>query len=369
MSPEEIGLIVNPIAGMGGAVGLKGTDGEDILAEARRRGAAPRAGDRAREALNAVSERDLDIKVVTCGGAMGEEYLEGLDIESEVVYSPQEHTSAEDTRMAAEAMSKRGVGLVMFCGGDGTARDIVGVLGTRVAVIGVPAGVKMHSSVFALSPSDAADLVESFVRTGKVKEAEVMDVDEDDFREGVVSARLFGLASVPDDDAHLQPSKSSYQSGGAEAEAEEIAAFIVDEMEDGVLYLLGPGSTTAAVAKAMGQGKTLLGVDAFEDKERVAADLSESDILGLLGTRPRAMIVVSPIGSQGFVFGRGNQQISAEVIRRVGPENIVVVATPTKLADTRVLRADTGDTGLDHELKGPVKVVTGYKRRKLLSIA
>ena len=365
----EIGLIVNPIAGMGGAVGLKGTDGEDILAEARRRGAAPRAADRAREALKAVSQRKLDIKIVTCEGAMGEESLEGLDFESEVVYSPQEHTTAEDTRMAAEAMSKMGVELVIFCGGDGTARDIVSVLGTRVAVIGIPAGVKMHSSVFALSPTDVADLVESFVRTGEVREAEVMDVDEEVFREGVVSARLFGLANVPDDEAHLQPSKSSYQSGGAEAEAEELATYIVDEMEDGVLYLLGPGSTTAAIAKAMGQEKALLGVDAFEDKERVDADLSESEIMGLLGTHSRAKVVVSPIGSQGFVFGRGNQQISAEVIRTVGLGNIVVVATPTKLADTRVLRVDTGDARLDRELRGPVKVVTGYKRRKLLSIA
>ena len=369
MSSKEIGLIVNPIAGMGGAVGLKGTDGEDILAEARRRGAAPRAADRAREALKAVSQRKLDIKIVTCGGAMGEDSLEGLGFESEVVYSPQGQTTAEDTRMAAEAMSKMGVELVMFCGGDGTARDIVSVLGTRVAVIGIPAGVKMHSSVFALSPTDVADLVESFVRTGDVKEAEVMDVDEEVFRQGVVSARLFGLANVPDDEAHLQPSKSSYHSGGAEAEAEEIAAFMVDEMEEGVLYLLGPGSTTAAIAEAMDQDKTLLGVDAFKDKEGVASDLSEGDIIGLLGTHPRARIVVSPIGSQGFVFGRGNQQISAEVIRRVGLENIVVVATPTKLADTGELRADTGDPSLDHDLKGPVKVVTGYKRRKLLSIA
>ena len=216
---------------------------------------------------------------------------------------------------------------------------------------------------------DVADLVESFVRPGAVKEGEVMDVDEDEFRHGVVSARLFGLASVPDDEAHLQPSKSSYRSGGAEAEAKELGTFMVDEMEDGVLYILGPGSTTAAIARVMGQEKTLLGVDAFMGEKRVGSDLSEAEIFRLMDARPRARIVVSPIGSQGFVFGRGNQQISAEVIRRVGPENIVVVATPTKLADTRVLRVDTGDADLDRELKGPVKVVTGYKRRKLLSIA
>ena len=366
---KEIGLVVNPIAGMGGAVGLKGTDGSEVLAEARRRGAVPRAGGRAAEALRAIAERGLDVRVVTCAGAMGEESLEGLDIDYEVVYVPQGRSTAEDTRTAVEEMARRGVELVLFCGGDGTARDVVSVLGTRIPVVGIPAGVKMHSSLFALSTADVADLVDDYVRTRQSREAEVMDVDEDEFRRGIVSARLYGIASVPDDSAHLQPAKSSYQSGGAAEEAEELAAYIADEMEDGVLYLLGPGSTTAAIAKAVGEEKTLLGVDAFEDRRRVATDLSESDILALLESRPKAKIVVTPIGSQGFVFGRGNQQISAEAIRRTGVENIVVVATPTKLRETPMLRVDTGDSSLDSELRRPVKVVTGYKRRKLVGVA
>ncbi|HIH00490.1 TPA: ATP-NAD kinase family protein [Thermoplasmata archaeon] len=353
---------------MGGAVGLKGTDGAEVLAEARRRGAVPKAGERAAEALKAIARLGLDVGVVTCAGAMGEDSLNGLDIDSEVVYVKKGQSTAEDTRMAAEAMAKRGVELVLFCGGDGTARDVVSVLGTSIPVVGVPAGVKMHSSVFALSAADAAALIDDYLRTGQSREAEVMDVDEREFRRGIVSARLFGLARVPDDSAHLQPSKSSHHAGGATAEAEELATYVADEMEDGVLYILGPGSTTAAIAKAVGEEKTLLGVDAFEDRRRVGTDLSESDILALLEPNPKAKIVVTPIGSQGFVFGRGNQQISAEVIRKTGVGNIVVVATPTKLKETPTLRVDTGDAQLDSILRCPVKVVTGYKRRKLMSV-
>lgn len=369
MVAREIGLVVNPIAGMGGAVGLKGTDGAETLTEARKRGAVARAPARAREALRALAAKGLDIHMITCAGMMGEESLDSLGIDFEVVYVPQTETTAEDTRGALEAIRERDVELVLFCGGDGTARDVLATLGSRVPVVGIPAGVKMHSSVFALTPRNAADLVEGYLRDGRVREAEVMDVDEDSFRKGVVSATLHGLAMVPDDDVHLQPTKSSYGSGGAMEETGELAAFVSEEMEHGVMYLLGPGSTTAAIARALGQDKTLLGVDAYEDGELVALDMSEREILELLKSHTRSRIIVTPIGSQGFVFGRGNQQMSADVIRRVGPENVVVVATPTKLKGTPLLRVDTGDTALDSEFSGPVKVVTGYRRRKLVRFA
>ena len=212
-------------------------------------------------------------------------------------------------------------------------------------------------------------MIETFERSMTSKEAEVLDVDEDSFRDGVVRARLHGIASTPDDSEHMQAGKQSYSSGTAADEAEEIGQYIADTMEPGVTYVVGPGSTTARVAGALGQPKTLLGVDVYRDRVRVLEDATESDILGELGRCGEAMVIVTPIGAQGFFLGRGNQQVSPRVVRAVGLGNIVVVATPSKLASTPVLRVDTGDPALDSELRGGVKVVTGYKRRRLVKVA
>ena len=325
-----IGFIVNPIAGMGGAVGLKGTDGAQVLGEAIRRGAVRKAPDRARETLRALRATDPDIRFLTCAGEMGESLLRDEGFEAEVIHVPDDPTTAYDTRRASEALIESGAELVLFCGGDGTARDIVSIVGTRLPVVGIPAGVKMHSSVFAVTPSDAAHLVQGFLATGALRDGEVMDVDEEGFRDGVVRSTLFGLARVPDDRALLQPTKSSYSGGDAEAEAEELAIFVAEEMREGTVYFLGPGSTTAHVARAMGQDKTPLGVDAYLDGKVIGLDLSEQDILRLIRGHDTVSIIVTPIGSQGFIFGRGNQQLSQKVLRSVGVDNIVVIATPTK---------------------------------------
>lgn len=369
MADRIIGFIVNPIAGMGGAVGLKGTDGAHILGEALKRGAVRKAQDRARETLRALRATDLDIRFLTCGGEMGESLLRDEGFEAVVVHVPDEPTTAHDTRKTIEALAECEAQLVLFCGGDGTARDIVSVIGTTLPVVGIPAGVKMHSSVFAMTPSDAAHLVRSFLATGALRDAEIMDVDEDDFRGGAVSSTLFGLARVPDDDAHLQPTKSSYSGGDAQAEAEELAMFVAEGMQEGTVYILGPGSTTAHIARALEQEKTPLGVDAYLDRKAIGLDLSEEDILRMSREHTLFKIVVTPIGSQGFIFGRGNQQISPKVIRSVGVDNIAVIATPTKVRDTPNLRVDTGDAQLDSEMRKPVKVLTGYKRRTLMRVA
>lgn len=369
MADNIIGFVVNPIAGMGGAVGLKGTDGTDVLDEALKRGAVRKATDRARETLKTLRGMDLGIRFLTCAGEMGANLLKDEGFEAEEVHFPDEPTTAYDTRKASEALIEGEAQLILFCGGDGTARDIVSIVGTRLPVVGIPSGVKMHSSVFALTPSDAAHLVQSFLATGALRDAEVMDVDEDDFRDGVVCSTLFGLARVPDDSAHAQPTKSSYSGGDAEAEAEELAMFVAEVMREGTVYLLGPGSTTAHVARAIGQDKTPLGVDAYLDGKVIGLDLSEQDILRLLPEYDVVNIVVTPIGSQGFILGRGNQQMSQKVVRSVGVDNIMVIATPTKVRDTPILRVDTGDSVLDSEMKRPVKVLTGYRRRKLMRVA
>jgi predicted polyphosphate/ATP-dependent NAD kinase len=208
----------------------------------------------------------------------------------------------------------------------------------------------------------------TFIESRVTKDAEVMDVNEDAFRRGVLESRLYGIALVPDDSPHMQSSKMSYHSGTADDEAAEIGQYIADVMEDGVLYIVGPGSTTAAIARAIGEEKTLLGSDAYLNKKRIVCDGGERDIIAALDSVKRAQIVVSPIGAQGFFFGRGNQQISASVIRRVGTENVIVVSTPSKLRATKSLRTDTGDRGLDDALRGKIRVVTGYKRRRLVDV-
>lgn len=365
----RIGLVVNPVAGMGGPVGLKGTDGEDILREAMRRGGRRQALDRAVAALKSVPRGGAGLSFLTCRGEMGEDALMASGITCEVVCEHGGVTSARDTKAAVNRFVSMAVDLLVFVGGDGTARDVLSETGDRVPIVGVPSGVKMHSAVFVNTPSDLGGLLAVFEQSRATTEAEVLDVDEDSFREGEVRARLFGVALVPDGTGYIQAGKHSYASGSADDEAEEIAQYIVDFMEPGVTYVIGPGSTTARIAKAMCQPKTLLGVDVYRDRVRVRADAAESDLMDELGAHGNARIVVTPIGAQGFFFGRGNQQISPRVIRAVGAKNVVVVSTASKLRDTPVLRVDTGDPGLDDEFRGSIKVATGYKRKKLVSVA
>ena len=365
----RVGFVVNPVAGMGGAVGLKGTDGDDVLREAVRRGARRRALDRAEAALRSISPGMADLSFLTCEGDMGEDAFVAAGLPCEVAYGHGKVTTAQDTKAAVRQFVSRGTDLIVFVGGDGTARDVLSETGDRVPMVGVPSGVKMHSAVFINTPSELGAVLAAFERSRAVKEAEVLDIDEDSFRGGAVRAKLYGVSSTPDSAEHVQAGKQSYSSGSADDEADEVAQHVVDAMEPGVTYVIGPGGTTARIAKMMGQPKTLLGVDVYRDRVRVRADSSEAELLDELGAHKDARIVVSPIGAQGFFFGRGNQQISSRVIRMVGTGKVTVVATPSKLRGTPVLRVDTGDPGLDDEFRGSMKVVTGYRRKRLVKVA
>jgi len=364
----KVGFVVNPIAGMGGAVGLKGTDGDKILREALARGAERVSSQRAEIALRAIKDRGLKVEFVTCSGDMGHKALESVGLKGEVVCRTATPSTSEDTVKAAKAFLTEKVDLILFAGGDGTARDLLGVVGQQIPLIGIPSGVKKHSAVFAMTPDDVAGSMMSFCRAGKTREAEVMDVDEDRFRGGVLQAKLFGYAAVPDDADHVQSSKMTYHSGSAQDEREELGQYVSESIEEGIMYIMGPGSTTESVAKSMGLKKTLLGVDIYKDCDILAEDVSESKILELLGLHRYARIIVSPIGAQGFILGRGNQQLSPRVLRKVGLQNLVVISTPTKLRSTPVLRVDTGDPELDESIRGRIKVLTGYKRKKLARV-
>ena len=282
-------------------------------------------------------------------------------------------TTPDDTEQAARDLVAAGVDLILFAGGDGTARNICSAVGDAVPVIGVPAGVKIHSAVYATTPAAAGDVAALFLheRPGvvRLREGEVMDIDEDAFRENRVSAHLYGYLSVPYARGLTQSAKAGGVAGEERA-LNDVATEVIREMSPGTLYILGPGTTTRTIMTRLGLDKTLLGVDAVCDGAPVGRDLTEADLLRLLEGYPEARVVVTVIGGQGHVFGRGNQQISPAVIRRVGRAGVIVVATQTKLLslEGRPLLVDTGDAGLDADLCGYVKVVTGLGERTMYKV-
>jgi len=354
---RRIGFVVNPIAGMGGRVGLKGTD--DKVEEARRRGAEPRSPDRAREALGRLREESEEIELFTYGGKMGESEAIEAGFSPVVVGRPDgEETGAEDTREAVREFVAEGVDLVLFVGGDGTAVDVADALeelGDETPILGVPGGVKVYSSVFAVTPRAAGRIAATFDRTER---REINDIDEDAYRGGEVETELKAIVSVPVDE-ELQSSK---QIGGGTVDA-LAAAVAADIRDDDAVYVLGPGSTVDAVKTELGFEGSPLGVDVYRDGEVLVRDASESEILDALGERN--VIVVSPIGGQGFVFGRGNDQLSPAVIRR---SEIEIIASKDKLEAISVLRVDTGDSEVDEALRGWRRVRTGKFEQQLLKL-
>lgn len=353
---ERIGLVVNPIAGMGGRVGLKGTDGK--VEEARELGAEMRAPDRAREMLTELKDIAPDVDIVTAGGLMGEEEATDAGFDVDVVVEPDgEETSASDTRNAVRAFLDADVDIVLFVGGDGTAVDVAETLeeeGSQVPILGVPAGVKVYSSVFAVTPEAAAHVAVTFDSTER---AEVNDIDEDEYREGEVHTELRALATVPV--AEERQGSKQLSAGTVEGLAERFA----DEVESGVTYILGPGSTVGTIKDELGIDGSPLGVDVYRDGEVLVKDAAESDILDNLGEKN--VIVVTPIGGQGFIFGRGNHQISPAVIRN---SEVTVVASRRKLDGLGVLRVDTGDSELDEELSGWQRVSVGRYETRLMEV-
>jgi len=354
---RRIGLVVNPIAGMGGRVGLKGTDNK--VEEARRRGAEPRSPARAKEALEHLAGQSESVELYTYGGPMGEREAVEVGFSPVVVGTPAgDSTSSADTRTAVERFVEADVDLVLFVGGDGTAVDVVEALEELDAdtpILGVPGGVKVYSSVFAVTPRAAGRIATTFERT---ETREVNDIDEDAYRGGDVNTELKGLAEVPVGD-EVQSSK---QIGGGTVES--LAAAVAAEIrEAGGTYVLGPGSTVDAIKTELGFDGSPLGVDVWRGGELLARDAGEDAIIESLGERN--VVVVSPIGGQGFVFGRGNDQISPAVIRR---SEIEIVASKQKLSDIGVLRVDTGDPELDERLRGWQRVRVGKFERQLLKV-
>ena len=372
----KIGFLVNPIAGMGGKVGLKGTDG--VVDEARKLGATPiapkKAIDTIKEFLSKYSKND-NIKWYTCSNNMGFNELKEACVKNiEVIFKPKNNiTTKRDTKEACELFLEKKVDLIFFCGGDGTARDIYEVVKDTIPILGIPSGVKMHSGVFGINNSASAKMLYEFIKKRlTIGDAEIMDLDEDLYRKGDWDIKLFGIAKGIVEPTYVQVGKTTFESLSDDSVKDELAEHMVDEMKENpeFLYLMGSGGTVDYIAKKIGVENTLLGIDGVYKNKIVGRDLNEKDILNLLEKYPKAKILLSPIGAQGFILGRGNLQLSPEIIKKIGIDNIIVISTPSKLKSTPFLRVDTGDKKLDKMFaeKEFFMVVIGYRLSRVVKL-
>ena len=367
----SLGFIINPFAGIGGKVGLKGSDGEAIRTEAFARGATPQAIERARIALEAIVDYKDKLNILTASGDMGENLLKDMGFSYQVVHQSQEPSVFQDTIDAAQIMaglndnSDHSIDVLLFAGGDGTARNIYEAVDGAVPVLGIPAGVKIHSGVYAVTPHAAGLVIEKMISQELVSllETSVMDIDEEAFRQGIVKAKQYGEMQVPAEHRYVQATKS----GGREVEElvlQDIADFIIDNMDEDDYYLIGSGSTCAFLMETMGLDNTLLGIDCVHQGQVIASDMTEQAILQLLEQHPQKVkLVITVIGGQGHIIGRGNQQLSSSVLSQLDKDDIFIIATKTKLKELegRPLIVDSDDPQLNQEFAGVIKVITGYE--------
>ncbi len=373
MQPFKLGFLVNPIAGLGGSVALKGSDGVDTAAQALALGATPKANLRASLALQVLLPYKDKIIVYTAANEMGENSARALGFMVEVIYQyAGEHSGPQDSENFVKAIQSKSIDLLLFAGGDGTARNVCHQVDGQFPVLGIPAGCKIHSGVYALTPTAAGRVVELMLNNELVSltDADVMDIDEQAFRKGIVKARRYGEMQIPSQLQYIQAVKS----GGKETDElvlMDIAAHVVELMDE-ELFIMGSGSTVASVMEELAIDNTLLGVDLVQEQQLVASDIIESQLFQAISESKQAVkLVITVIGGQGHIFGRGNQQLSPRIIRAIGKDNIIVVASKSKLQALaqRPLIVDTGDTDLDAMLSGFIPVVTGFHDQVLYPVA
>ncbi len=361
----KLGLIVNPYAGIGGALALKGSDGAKIREEALNAGAEKQAPLKMQKALEECRELFSDIRVYTAEGELGGDIVASLGMQYECVYRQQhEQSEAVDTSLALKKILESDVDLIIFAGGDGTARNVCEIVGTKVPVIGVPAGCKIHSGVYAITPRAAGKVLFQVVKGELVTlmQAEVKDIDESAFRMGKVIAKHYGEMLVPEELRYIQAVKM----GGKESDdlvLSDIAAHVIELMEDEpeTLFVMGSGSTVDAIMGELALPNTLLGVDLVKGQTLLASDLTAKQILSA-SEGQSVKIMITLIGGQGHIFGRGNQQLSPELISQVGKNNVLLVASKGKLErlEGRPLISDTGNAEVDKMMAGPIPIITGF---------
>lgn len=370
----RLGLLINPLAGIGGPLALKGSDGDEIVSKALSMGAECLSSQRAQVTLSQLKEFSDDIEWFTAPSIMGEDCLKQSGFKPTVIGQlAREKTTPEDTQRLAKQLVEQKIDLLLFVGGDGTARNLIDaiaydVIGQQQLVLGIPAGVKMHSGVYAISPQAAARIVQEFLQKKPVSISlqEVRDIDESLLREGQVNSKYYGELMVPNDERYVQQVKNSGELDDSAMQA-EIAAGIVDEMDNDTIYIVGAGTTPKAVMDELGLPNTLLGVDIILGRELIASDLSAAELLDTLATYPYhpVQLIMTATGGQGHVIGRGNQQLSSTLLKKIGKDHILLLLTPNKLAalNGRPLLMDSGDAELDRQWQGWIPIITGYQQQ------
>ncbi len=365
----KIGFLVNPIAGIGGRVGLKGSDG--VVNKAFEKGGVPLSPIKARLFLKKLNYKFFrDVTFLTASKDMGEIFFVEKRLNYKVLYRyNKNYTDFRDTIYAVKKFLDEGISLLVFVGGDGTARDIYSVVKEKVPIIGVPAGVKVYSGVFGYTPYETARLVEKFISNEiRIIEREIIDINEESLRRGHIKIRLYGYAKTISFSNLLQPTKTMYLGEEEEENKEAIARYLFEQVEKDTLYILGPGSTIKKICKYLGLDKNELSVDLYLNGKIIERNVDEKTILKYLERYPHRKIIVTPIGRQGFIFGRGNQEISPLVLKKINREDIVVVATRAKINDLRYLRIDTGDIEIDKKIRGYIRVIVDYNEEKIMKI-
>lgn len=366
MSAKKIGLIVNPIAGVGGKVGLKGSDG--VVEKALKMGSIPRAPEQTLKALKAV-DGNLD-KIFTVAGEMGENIARKAQIDYQIIYYPSStETNGNDTEEAAKAMLDANVDLVVFAGGDGTARNITKVIGDKIPLVGIPAGVKMYSGVFANTPVHVGLLLSDYLKNTRMNfhKVEVLDINEDYLRLGRPETKLYGYATSFANKM-IQVTKSSQKMDESKV-LDATCYHVAKSFEKDIIHVIGPGSTMQNLKKHAADEGTLLGVDLIKNNEVIVRDATEKQILQSLKNSV-GKIYIGVIGGTGCLFGRGNQQISADIIKKIGIENIMVISSTEKLIELghEGFFVDTGEMEVDEHLKGYIHVQVGVNRQMMMLV-
>ncbi len=367
----RLGLIINPFAGIGGRVGLKGSDGKAVREKALELGALKLAESKAKNCLTQLMAKKDEITIYTVSGEMGENLCSDIGFKHLISYKAQKASTEIDTKESFLKLQKEDLDLILFVGGDGTARNIFQSYQGEQAVLGVPAGVKIHSGVFAIS-AEAAGLLVLQLINGKMLSlisADVVDIDETAFRQGQLKARKYGDLQIPSSLDYVQAVKH----GNQEVESlvvDDIAAEIIESMQDDTYYVIGSGTTCAGIMQQLNLDNTLLGSDIVFREELLESDVTEKDLLRLLKEKQKVKFIITIIGGQGHILGRGNHQLSPSVIKKAQWKNFIIIATKSKIEqlDQRPLRVDTGNLELDHQLYGLTKVIVGYRDYVLYAV-
>lgn len=343
----RVGFLVNPIAGSGGRIGHKGSD--DLKID------NPETPGKVRRFLSLAPKNNVEYIVPE--GKMGEIYF-SKDFNFKVINNiNKDQTTKEDTIKVTNEFFKYNCNVIIFAGGDGTARDIYSVVGNKIPILGIPTGVKMHSGVFANTPEAAAIILNKFITNeASIVEAEIFDIDEEEYRKGRYNVKFYGTALTLSYLNYLTPSKQEISSN--EEELEAIADyFINDLLHENEYYVFGSGSTVKYILKKLGYETNFLSIDLTFGKKLIKTSLSYYDLLNLTG---ELNLVLTPIGRQGFLIGRGNQELGPEFLKKIQKNKIIILSTKDKLRTIDCLRIDTGDLELDKKFQGVYKIIVGY---------